>query len=141
MRLLATLFISFSLLSLSAQAEDYLQIENPWVRAAPPNARVMGGFLTIKNPSEYTIWITGASSPQFEDVELHESSEEDGISRMFRLNFIKLTPGETVNFKPFGKHLMLFTPKQPLKPGSEVHFVLKLGNGDLVKFMAPVKKP
>ena len=95
MRLLSTLFASLCLLSISAQAEDYLQIEDPWVRAAPPNVHVMGGFLTINNPSEYTIWITGASSPQFEDVELHESSEENGISRMFRLSFIKLKSNES----------------------------------------------
>ena len=135
--LITLLFLTAS----TAQAEDYLAVDNAWIRAAPPGAGVMGGFLTFKNPSQDTIWIVAVSSPDFADIEFHESGETDGVSSMWRLPFIKLAPKEQVEFKPGGKHLMMFEPKKMLPPGAEVPIKLELGNGDIVNIKMPVIKP
>ena len=132
--LLVILFIP-----LLAKAE-FLSVENAWVRAAPPNARVMVAYASIRNISEYTIWITGASSSHFKTVELHETIEEKGIASMIHLDFVKLAPGESVNFKPGGKHFMLFTPHGRSAIGDEIDFKLHLGNGDKESFNAIVSR-
>ena len=119
---------------------DFLSIEDAWVRAAPPNARVMVAYATIRNISEYNIWITGASSPHFKAVELHETIEENGMASMIHLNFVKLAPGESVNFKPGGKHFMLFTPHERSAFGDQIEFKLHLGNGDKESFNAIVSR-
>ena len=130
--LILTLF-----LPLLAKAE-YLSIENAWVRAAPPNARVMVAYATINNTSEYDIWITGASSELYKSVELHETIDENGMASMVHLDFVKLSPGESVNFEPGGKHFMLFTPLSNTSVGDSINFKLHLGNGDRQNFKATV---
>lgn len=127
------------LLPMLAQAE-YLDIKDPWVRAAPPNARVMVGYATVSNPSKYDIWVTGASSDSFDAVEMHETIEQDGMATMIHLDYIKIESGQTVYFKPGGKHLMLFRPTGSSKVGDAIGFSLHLGNGDKEAFSATVLK-
>lgn len=127
------------LLPLVAQAE-YLQVKDAWVRAAPPNARVMVAYATITNSSEYDIWVTAASSDAFGAVELHETIEQDGMASMIHLDFVKLAAGQTVHFEPGGKHFMLFRPAAAYKIGDEIDFHLQLGNGDKEAFKATVLK-
>ncbi|MEJ2214395.1 MAG: copper chaperone PCu(A)C [Gammaproteobacteria bacterium] len=127
------------LLPLLAQAE-YLSVENAWVRAAPPTSQMTAAYASIHNQREYDIWITGAESSAHKTAELHETVEENGLARMMHLKFLKLAPGETVHFKPGGKHFMLFTPSQPLNPGDKVQIGLKLGNGDTETFEAVVSR-
>lgn len=119
---------------------EFLSVENAWVRAAPPNARVMVAYASIRNVSEYNIWITGASSSHFKAVELHETIEENGMASMVHLDFIKLAPGESVNFEPGGKHFMLFTPLASSSAGDSIEFKLHLGNGDKESFSAIVSR-
>jgi len=132
--LLLTLFIPFL-----AKAE-FLSIEDAWVRDAPPNARVMVAYASIRNISEYPIWITGASSSYFKAVELHETIEENGMASMIQLDFVKLAPAESVSFEPGGKHFMLFTPLGRSTLGDEIEFKLHLGNGDKESFNAIVSR-
>ena len=133
------LLVFILLLPMLAQAE-YLEIKDAWVRAAPPNARIMVGYATVNNPSEYDIWVTGASSDSFDAVEIHETIEQDGMASMIHLDHIKIEPGQTVHFQPGGKHLMLFRPTGPSKPGDSIGFQLQLGNGDREAFSATVLK-
>ncbi|MGD2116737.1 MAG: copper chaperone PCu(A)C [Chromatiales bacterium] len=133
------LLLSLLLLPFAVQAE-WLQISDAWVRAAPPNARVMVAYATVKNTSTDSIWITGAASDAFNSVELHETIEENGMASMIHLDFIKLDAGQTVHFEPGGKHMMLFGPKQFSKEGETIDFSLQLGNGDRENFTAVVAR-
>lgn len=128
-----------ALLPLAVQAE-YLEISDAWVRAAPPNARVMVAYANIKNTSDFDIWITDAGSEGFGAVELHETVETDGMASMIHLNFVKVAPGQTVSFKPGGKHFMLFRPTKSHAAGDNINFHLKLGNGDKEAFTAVVSR-
>ncbi len=138
-KLINLTFLFTFLVPLLAQAE-YLTVENAWVRAAPPNIHMTAGYATIDNPSEYTIWITAAESDAHKKAELHETVEKNGMAVMMHRKFIKIAPGETVYFKPGGKHFMLFTPQKSLKPGDMVKLGMKLGNGDTETFEAIVSK-
>jgi len=126
-------------LPLLAQAE-YLHISNAWVRAAPPNVKVMVAYATVKNSSEYTIWITAAESERFNSVEIHETIEENGMASMVHLGFVRLEPGQTAHFEPGGKHLMLFTAQNTTRIGDYIPFNLVLGNGDRESFTAVVSR-
>jgi copper(I)-binding protein len=55
-----------------------------------PGMHMSAGFLVITNNSSETIEISGVTSPQFESVEIHETTIEDGISRMRELDFVTL---------------------------------------------------
>jgi len=119
---------------------EYLTFSETWVRAVPPSSKMTAAYAKITNSSEYDIWITGAQSDSFGKVELHETIEEDGMAKMVHQDFVKLAPGETVEFKRGGKHFMMFTPKAPIKEGDKHVIGVKLGNGDIESFEAVVSR-
>ncbi len=134
--------VSFAFLVLlpTLTSADYLTVSNAWVREAPPMSQVMVAYAKVKNTSAGPVWITGAQSESFDDVEMHESVEQDGVASMQYLPFVKLEAGQTAEFKPGGKHLMLFRPVKGLRSGDKVDFQLRLGNGDREGFTATVKR-
>jgi len=63
--------------------------------------------------------LLGATSDAAERVELHETATgSDGVSTMRPLpDGLTIQPGETVELKPLGRHLMLLGLKAPLQEG------------------------
>ena len=45
---------------------------------------------------------------------------EDGISKMRELKFVEIGPGQTIEFKPGGSHIMFVGVKHPLSEGEHV---------------------
>lgn len=97
-----------------------VQIEDGWVRAAPPGAGMMAGYLRFTNRSAAEQVIRGVSSPQFGGVEMHETLHEGGMMQMRALAPLRLPAGGTVAFEPGGKHLMLMQPAGALRTGDTV---------------------
>jgi copper(I)-binding protein len=75
--------------------------------AAMPMA---AGYMKIGNRSGAPIRITAVTSPNYESVEMHETTVEDGVARMRELPELVIHDGETVTFERGGKHLMLMRP-------------------------------
>lgn len=75
-----------------------------------PGMMMSAGYLSLTNNSDETIRITRVTSPQFESVQLHESTIEDGIARMRSMPALEIPAGETVTLQRGGKHLMLMRP-------------------------------
>ena len=81
------------------------------VVSAPGAAMPMAaGYMQIGNRSGAPIRITKVSSPNYESVEMHETTVEDGIARMRKLPELVIDDGETITFERGGKHLMLMRP-------------------------------
>ena len=133
--------IALMLLSTEALAESFLKVEDAWVRQPPPGASAAAAYFTIHNPSDSAYYITGAESPVFAAVELHETVEQDGFARMMRHNFYKVPANAVFRAKPGSYHMMLFRWEAALQEGDKIPFQLKLGNGDTVPFEAIVKRP
>ena len=68
------------------------------------------GYLEIENRSGAPILITAVTSPNYESVEMHETTVEDGVARMRELPALEIADGENVTFERGGKHLMLMRP-------------------------------
>jgi len=124
----------------SIAADAHLMIMDPWVREAPPNAKMLAGYFTIMNHSGKSVEIVGASSDKFEKVELHKTVHEEGVAKMIAQPSVEVGKHATVKFQPGGLHLMLIEPKTKLKAGDKVDITLKLNKGDELKMTAVVKK-
>src|SRR5687767_10248181 len=84
-----------------------LTIEAPWSRATPGGARVAGGFMKITNHGKESDRLIGGRLPNAGRFEIHESTEVGGVMRMRPLTQgLEIKPGETVELKPGGHHLM-----------------------------------
>lgn len=93
-----------------------LTIEHPWTRATPAGAKTAGGYLKITNNGSEPDRLTGGSAEGTDTVEVHEMAMENNVMRMRKLeNGVEIKPGETVELKPGGFHLMMIGLKAPFK--------------------------
>ena len=116
-----------------------VKASEPWVREAPPTATLMAAYVTLENPSTDDLEVVGASSPQFQAVQLHEIVEVDGMTKMQEAKSLALPAKGTLVFKPGSTHVMLITPLKPLKPGDVVEIVFKFAKGGKKTVKAPVR--
>ena len=75
-----------------------IQIEDPWVRAVPPNANNSAIFLDLRNESEQLRKLVEVHSEVAERVELHTTKDEDGMLRKQRLEEVPIPALETQSF-------------------------------------------
>ncbi len=109
-----------------AHACGDLNISDAWVRAAPPTASVMAGYLTLSNDGAEPVTVTAAASPSFERVEMHDMTHEDGVMRMRKLDQVQIAAGAKAEFVPGGRHLMLIQPKGAFAVGDQIEVTLTL---------------
>jgi copper(I)-binding protein len=103
-----------------------LTVTSPWTRATPGGAKIAGGYLKITNNGASADRFTGAKSDTADRVEIHEMSMSDGVMKMRPLpNGVEVKPGETVELKSGGYHLMFMDLKQPLKQGDTLKATLQ----------------
>lgn len=107
-----------------AQASD-LSVANARLSLLP-GATPGAGYFDIVNEGASPITLTGAESEAFEAVEMHESSEHDGMAHMHGVDSIEIGPGETFSFAPRGHHLMFMGRLAPLAEGDEVEVTLDI---------------
>jgi periplasmic copper chaperone A len=84
-----------------------LTIETPWLRATPNGAKVAGGYVRITNTGSTPDVLTGAAVPFAKTGEIHSMAMEGGVMKMAPVaDGLTIKPGETVELKPGGYHLM-----------------------------------
>ena len=115
-------------------------VENAWIREAPPNMKMLAGYLVLHNHAEQAQTLVGASSEAFAKVEIHRSETIDGVARMSAVAKVDIAAGGQLAFAPGGYHLMLIDPVKPLKAGDEVALSLKFAGGESMDLKAEVKK-
>jgi copper(I)-binding protein len=103
-----------------------LQIGHPWSRATPKGATLAAGYLTIKNNGSEPDRLVGGSADFAGRFEIHEMKMEGGVMKMRSVsNGIEIKPGETVELKPGGYHLMFPALKTQLEQGRKVKGTLR----------------
>ena len=96
-------------------------VEAPWSRATPGGAKVAGGYMKITNTGKEPDRLVGGSIPIAARMEAHEMKEENGVMKMRHLPAgLEIKPGETVELKPGGYHLMFMDLQKGLKNGETI---------------------
>ncbi|MGQ0544331.1 MAG: copper chaperone PCu(A)C [Betaproteobacteria bacterium] len=101
-----------------------VNVENPWTRPTPPNARLAAGYLTVVNAGAADR-LVGAGSPAAARVEMHVNIKEGEIFRMREVKAFELPAKGRLEFKPAGAHLMFVDVRQPFRQGEKVPVTLK----------------
>ena len=118
---------------------DGLQIENAWIRSAPPGASMMAGYALVKNSGKTARTLRDVSSKDFEAIEIHKTTVEMGVSKMQYLETVPVAAGDTARFEPGGMHLMMFNPKRALKAGDTLELAFSCGGKKRLKAHFQVK--
>lgn len=126
-RLIAGMVIVY-FITASAMANDYkagsLEIMNPWSRATPKGASTAIGYMTIKNSGTAPDRLIGGSIDVADGFQFHSMAIENGVAKMRELKGVDIKPGQTIEFKPGGSHVMFVNLKHPLSKGEPVNGTL-----------------
>jgi copper(I)-binding protein len=113
---------------------------NCWIRQLPSPAP-SGGFLVFHNAGLQARQLTSVSSPDYGQVMMHQTTQENGMSKMSMVHQVAVPAGGSLAFKPGSYHLMLEQPRDGLKVGDHVQIEFVLDNQQQVSVSCEVKAP
>jgi copper(I)-binding protein len=122
-----------------ALAAGGITVTGAWVAEAPPGVQVMAGYLKIVNDGAAAAVLVGATSQDFDRVELHRTEIQNGVARMLHEMRLPIPAHGAVVFEPGGRHLMLIGPHRALKAGDRVPLTLRLADGAVLHSTADVR--
>ena len=141
----AGFFVCFTLLSLGFNPEvnaatSTIELQDVWVREAPPSAKVMAAFLVIKNSGNSDRKLVAVEAEEFNKVEIHLTMMHGKMTHMMPQKDLLIEAGETFTLKPGEYHLMLMKPKKAFKAGDKISLRFKFEDGEIISQDAEVRK-
>jgi len=129
--------------AVTAYPADYnvgpIHIAQPWARATPKGASSGAAYLTVTNKGSAPDRLSCASSDVSAQCQIHAMTMEGGVMKMRPVEGgLEIKPGETVQLKPSGLHVMLVDLKHPLEAGKTVAATLQFEKAGTVKIEFPV---
>lgn len=110
----------------AAQKQSIVRVEQVWSRATPNGANVGAGYLRVTNTGSAPDRLLSGATDVANRIEVHEMAMDNGVMKMRALaDGLTLAPGQSVDLKPGGYHLMIMGLKQPLKEGVSFSGTLK----------------
>lgn len=120
--LIVTLF-AFAVAACSQSAREPVVVEDAWANATPVGATVAAVYLKITANEADTL--VSATTTVADHIEMHTSSEENGMMRMRPLPTAPIEAGKPFAFAPGGAHFMLMGMRQPLQAGMRFPMMLQ----------------
>lgn len=122
-------------------AESSLRVDGAWARRALMLKGTGTGavYAALVNTGKTPDALLTASTDAAGVVEIHETYQESGLSKMRPVARIEVPPGKTIEMKPGGYHIMLIDLKRDLKAGEIVQLTLVFQNAGKLAVNAQVK--
>jgi len=101
----------------NTNAAELITVTKPWIRATAPGQTISGAFMTLVNNSEIAYALTSVSFSDASTVEIHETSMNDGMMRMRKLNQVTIPANGIAELKPGSFHIMLIGLEKDMVAG------------------------
>ncbi len=98
------------LFACSSTVKAPLVASNIVITEAMPGRHISAGYLSLTNNTDEVINISHLTSPEFESVEIHETTLDGGVAKMRRLDGLTIAAHSSVLLQRGAKHLMLMRP-------------------------------
>ena len=130
-----------ALASLSAcERARPVYVDGAYVRLSPNPDNPSAGYLTIHGGST-PVTLRALETDAAVRLEMHESMMHDGMAMMSSLDTVDVPAGSKVEFRPGGKHIMLWQVNQQAIAAGKVEFKLTFSNGDRLLVDAVIQGP
>lgn len=113
----------------SAQDAPPLSVSDVVIVAPLPGKSTSVAYGTLHNSGKIDAVLASVSSPDFQNVELHETSISNGVARMQRIESLPVAANSRVHLEQGGKHLMLMGPLREFNPGDLITLHLHFDDG------------
>jgi copper(I)-binding protein len=101
-------------------------VEDVWVRLPAVPGRPGAAYFTLRAGDD-PLTLNKIESPQVGRIELHETmTAPGGIAHMARMGEVRIPARGTVEFKPGGRHAMLFGIDPAVKAGDKIQIRFRL---------------
>jgi copper(I)-binding protein len=94
-------------------------VESAWIRLPVIPGRPGAAYFTLRSGVD-PLTLKSVSSPQAERAEIHDSRMQNGVMHMEPLRAVEIPSHGAVEFKPGGRHVMLFGIDPTLKAGDRI---------------------
>jgi len=139
LRSLSLLFAGLAMALLAGcQPPAQLLVEKAHVQLSPVEDSPSVLYFTIKGGPADTV-LRSISSPSILRLEMHETVEENGMSMMKPITAVAVPTRGTVEFKPGGKHVMVWGVDAAARKAGKAEFVFSFSNGDKIAVDASIK--
>jgi hypothetical protein len=105
------------------------------VRLAAVPGRPASGYFQLRIAGDRGA-LVAVTSPQAGRIEMHETMNMANMTAMRALGPIPVRDGETLNFTPGGRHLMVYDVSRGVAAGQRIDLVLHFQRGDPVTVAA-----
>ena len=119
---------------------EFPYIENVSVVGPAPGNGLSVAYFDIHNPGAQPALLSAVRSPQFDRVEIHETTTKDGVARMRRLSEVTINAGDNATFSAGGRHLMLDRPRVGLEIDSPVTLEFQFADGSTIVINTTAQK-
>jgi copper(I)-binding protein len=132
-------FIGASLVLAACTGKPAVAIDHAWARATPPGSTVTAVYAQIT--SSRADEIVSIATPAAERVEMHRTSQVDGVMQMRAVGTMSIPANEPVKFEPGGLHLMLIGLHSPLIAGQHIDMTFEFRSAAAVTVAIEVLSP
>ena len=110
--------------------------DDAWVAESNP-WNIAAAYMTLTNATDRPVALTTVHSSSARAIEMHETTEQDGMMSMRQMERIAVPPNGVTRLEPNGTHLMLVDAK--LRAGDSVVLTLTFDDGTIRSVNAPVR--
>jgi len=110
-------------------ASEAIEVEDAYVRIAPPNAAATAAFMALENKSNEDHALVSAKTNINRTTELHTHTNDNGVMRMRQVSQIDLPAGQEVNLQPGGYHIMLIGLNTAIQEDQPIEIGLTFEDG------------
>ena len=118
------------------QAE--LGVDDAWVRLPAVQGRPGAAYFTVTGGAQATS-LVAVSSPAAIRAEIHEMKQQGGMMTMAPVKDVAVAAGARVEFKPGGKHVMLYDIAPEARAGTTIPLRLAFADGKTLEVKAAVR--
>lgn len=102
-----------------------VEVRDAWMRPHQLGSEYTTAvYLTIDNQTTQDVTLIGASLSEASEIEIHQTTQEEGVMRMRKVEDVTIPAGTLLQFKPGGHHLMVKGLAKQLQEGDSVRLTL-----------------
>jgi copper(I)-binding protein len=122
----------------AAPVTQAVRVTEAWARASAGASTTGAAYVTLVGGAQADSLVS-VSTPIATTADVHETTSDNGVSRMRAVPAVAIPPGRTVTFAPGGFHIMLTGLKQRLTAGQSFPLTLTFAHAAPVTVAVQVR--